>query len=561
MNSKAILHIPESPFACYLGNGRFLLRLRVDKGDRDVNAYVHYGAKYPFTEKRDIAAMRISYEDGDFAYLDAIVELNDRRLAYVFELREGEKRQFYSEKGLIGGYDFKVSYRDFFQFPYVYEQMSTPGWVKGAVFYQIFPDRLKMGDKGKDKGYINLKWGDKPKPTSFAGGDLKGIIESIPYLNELGVNAIYLTPIFLSKSYHKYDTFDYMRIDPQLGDEKDLINLIHAAHKSGIRIMLDAVFNHVSKESIYFKDAIANGKDSYYWDWFFVKGDSIDVDEPNYEYFSVCPYMPKLNGDCPSCYEYLLGVCLHYLKLGIDGWRLDVADEVSHRFWKRLSEDIKLRYPESILVAEHWHNPNRFLEDGIDGAMNYPITYAVEDYIAKKEIDAAGAASRINRIYANLYPSKIDGMLNLLESHDTFRFLTLCGGDVDRYRQALALLFFLPGMSCIYYGTEIPMEGGYDPDSRRCFPQEGFERQSDQFRFLQKLISLRKQSPMAGGDFSCYEEDGMLVVERTKGGEGLRLMLNATSAPKPCHGEFLLESKKENDELLPSGFIIRRIKR
>ena len=164
MNSKAILHIPESPFACYLGNGRFLLRLRVDKGDRGVDAYVHYGAKYPFTEKQDIAAMRISYEDGDFAYLDAIVELNDRRLAYVFELREGEKRQFYSEKGLAGGYDFKVSYRDFFQFPYVYEQTSTPGWVKGAVFYQIFPDRLKMGDKGKDKSYINLKWGDKPKP-------------------------------------------------------------------------------------------------------------------------------------------------------------------------------------------------------------------------------------------------------------------------------------------------------------------------------------------------------------------------------------------------------------
>ena len=325
--------------------------------------------------------------------------------------------------------------------------------------------------------------------------------------------------------------------------------------------MLDAVFNHVSKDSIYFKDAIANGKDSYYWDWFFVKGDSIDLDKPNYEYFSVCPYMPKLNGESPSCYEYLLGVCLHYLKLGIDGWRLDVADEVSHRFWKRLSEDIKLRYPDSILIAEHWHNPNRFLEDGIDGAMNYPITYAIEDYIAGKRIDAAAAASRINRIYAGLYPSKIGGMLNLLESHDTFRFLTLCDGDIDRYRQALALLFFLPGMSCVYYGAEIPMEGGYDPDCRRCFPQDGFERKTDQFSFLQKLITLRKQPPIADGDFRCYEEDGMLVVERSKGGDGLRLILNATPNPKPCHGDFVLGSKKENDELLQSGFIIRRIKR
>ena len=559
MNPKAILHIPESPFACPLGDGRFLVRLRVDASERGLEAYVHYGAKYPFTKKRHKAKMRLAYLDSEFAYLEATLRLDDPRLAYVFELRQNGERRYYSEKGLVERYDFSVSYRDFFQFPYVWGTDKSPSWVDDAVFYQIFPDRFRIGKGDLKKDYINLRWGDAPNPKSFAGGDLKGIIESLPYLRKLGINAIYLTPIFLSPSNHKYDTVDYLRIDPQFGSEDDLKELIALAHGLNMRIVLDAVFNHVSRDSVYFLDAIKNGKGSQYWDWFFVKGDAIDLDSPNYEYFSVCPYMPKLNAASPSCSRFLLKVCLHYLELGIDGWRLDVADEVSHAFWAMLSSNIKRLYPDSILVAEHWHNPNRFLEDGLDGAMNYPVTYAIEDFIAKKEIDAFSFASRINRIYANLYPTKLKGMLNLLESHDTFRFLTLCQGDEDRYRQALAILFFLPGMSCLYYGAEVPLEGGYDPDCRRCFPSSSFKRKSSQFDFLRKLIRIRKLKALSEDGFRCYEKGGLLFIERGSGAKAIQLAVNATDSPRECPPSCLLGNKHQNGKLLPNGFIIRRI--
>lgn len=503
--------------------------------------------------------MRLAYLEEEFAYLEAILRLDDPRLAYVFELRENGKRQYYSERGLLGRYDFSVSYRDFFQFPYAYEPAQSPSWVNDAVFYQIFPDRFRIGKGGADKAYVNLRWGDVPNPKSFAGGDIKGIIESLPYLKKLGVNAIYLTPIFLSPSNHKYDTVDYLRVDPQFGSEDDLKQLIQLAHSQKMRIVLDAVFNHVSRESVYFRDAVSKGRESPYWDWFFVNGDVIDLDNPNYEYFSVCPYMPKLNAASPSCSKFLLEVCLHYLELGIDGWRLDVADEVSHEFWAMLSANIRRLYPDSILVAEHWHNPNRFLEDGLDGAMNYPATYAIEDFIAKKEIDASLFASRINRIYANLYPAKIKGMLNLLESHDTFRFLTLCKGDEDRYRQALAILFFLPGMSCLYYGAEVPLEGGYDPDCRRCFPPSSFKRKSSQFDFLHKLIRIRKLKALSEGGFRCYEKGGLLFIERGSGANAIELAVNATGTPRECSPSCLLSHNCENGKLLPNGFIIRRI--
>lgn len=562
MNTQALFHLSESPYASLVSETNFCLRLRLGSEDRNLQVYAHFGGKYPFPTKREKIEMNLAYLDSDFAYFEAIAPIPDKRLAYVFEIVEDGHSYFYTERGLLDHYDFAYSYKDFFQFPYLHavDIPSLPAWLNQAFFYQIFPDRFKLGDKGKDRSYINLAWGDKPTPKSFAGGDLAGIIERLPYLSNLGVNVLYLTPIFLSPSYHKYDIVDYLTIDPQLGDEATLKKLIEEAHALGIRIVLDAVFNHLSSESSFFQDAVKNGRKSPYWDWFFVQGDHIDLKHPNYEFFSVCPYMPKLNPDSPSCAEYLKSVALHYLELGIDGWRLDVADEVSHEFWRDFRKAIKSAYPEALILGEHWHNPHAFLKgDEFDGVMNYPVTYALERYLASKETDAAECASALNRIYANLRPSQIQANLNLLDSHDTFRFYTLCQENIDQLECALSALIFLPGCPGIYYGTEIPLPGNFDPDSRRCFPFDG-EKPTPHSELLRILIGIHNKQISRLPQFACQAENRLLHLVRSNGEEGIELYINATDQPieLPDHGH-LLAHRYEGKTLQPNGFLIRRL--
>lgn len=564
MNTQALLHISESPYASLVSEKDFCLRLRLASEDKGLSIYAHFGGKYPFPTSRDKIPMALAYLDSEFAYFEAIIPVKDKRLAYVFEIVENGQSHFFTEKGLTDHYDFACSYKDFFQFPYLHQidVPSLPSWLKGAFFYQIFPDRFKLGDKGKDLSYVNLDWGGAPTPQSFAGGDLEGIRERLPYLASLGVNALYLTPIFLSPSYHKYDIVDYLKIDPQLGDEKTLKRLIDDAHKAGIRLVLDAVFNHLSSQSLFFQDAVKNGRKSPYWDWFFVHGDHIDLNKPNYEYFSVCPYMPKLNPDSSTCAAYLKKVALHYLDLGIDGWRLDVADEVSHEFWRDFRKAIKSAYPEALILGEHWHNPHAFLKgDEFDGVMNYPLTYALESYLASKNSDARHCASEINRIFANIRPSQIQGNLNLLDSHDTFRFYTLCKENIDLLECALAALVFMPGCPGIYYGTEIPLPGNFDPDSRRCFPLDG-EKPTAHSELLRNLIVIHTKQISHLSKFRCQEIEGLLRIERSEGGQGLELYINATDHPVQLKGDdHLLAHRYESKHIEPNGFLIRRLQK
>ncbi len=562
MNESAIYHQSESPFATPLGKGMFLFRLRLGIEDKGDKVLVHFGNKYLFPKRRNTVEAKPLYETRNFVYFEAVCELDDPRLAYVFEIKEGGESLFLSERGLSKGYDFERSYEDFFQYPYVHEGAvpRLPEWTQNAVFYQIFPDRFFRGERGKDDSYINLKWGEKPKAKSFAGGDLKGIKEKLPYLSELGVNALYLTPIFLSPSYHKYDIVDYLKIDPQLGSEEDLKELIAAAHARDIKIVLDAVFNHISAESPFFKDVVEKGKSSPYAGWFYLGKGKPDVEKGNYLYFSCCPYMPKLRTSNPACARYLIDVAIHYLDLGIDGWRLDVADEVSHSFWKKMRAEIKKKHPEAILIGEHWHDPHAFLEgDEFDGTMNYPVTYAIVDFLAKGKIGAKEASSRLNEIFLRTNPTLSRAMLNLLDSHDTFRFRTLAGGNADALVSAFATLVFFPGMSCLYYGTEIGMEGGYDPDSRRCMDWETAKSKTACKTLIEKLIFLRKGEVLSNGSFSAKEEKGLLRIDRLYKGRGLTLLVNGSKKPvNVIAGEEVLSSNLEMGTLNPHGFLIRR---
>ncbi len=555
MNRTAIYHLNESAFAEPLPGNRFFLRLRLGKEDKDAKVVVHYGKKYVFQDVRLKKEMGLASVSGPFCHFETTVELNDPRLAYVFEITSGDEHCFYSERGVLDEYDFSLAYEDFFQYSYVRQSdaVEVPEWVHRAVIYQIFPDRFHEGKKGKDRSYINLKWGDNPTPASFAGGDLMGIVEKLPYLQDLGVNAIYLTPIFLSPSYHKYDTIDYLQIDPQLGEEEDLKTLIASAHEKGIRIILDAVFNHISDRSPFFLDAKGRGKDSPYRDWFFFD------EEGGYQYFSVCPSMPKLNPFCPSCGDYLKKVALHYLEMGIDGWRLDVSDEVDHAFWKDFRKSIKSAYPDSVIIGEHWHNAHAFLRgDEFDGVMNYPLTYAIVEALARKKIDARALADRMNGLLLRYRPSLTPYMMNLLDSHDTHRFLTLASGDRLALESALAILVFSPGMSCLYYGTEVPMEGGYDPDSRRCFPWEREKAENTHKTIVKQLISLRKSDSLSFGRVSISAENGLLHVKRGDSGNGYELLVNLSKVPVKASGRPTISSGYVGNAIQPYGFLIRR---
>lgn len=530
MNRQAIFHLSESPYSFPLSEKEFFFRLRLGIEDKEAKVYVHYGNKFFLAEMKKRIEMPLARVDGLFAYFEVIAPLEDNRVGYVFEIEEGGKTYYYTERGLLEEYVFKDCYKDYFEYSCVHPEDPSlpPAWTKNAVFYQIFPDRFRLGDESKDKSYITMDWFASPKPGDFAGGDLKGIADSIGYLSSLGINAIYLTPIFKAMTSHKYDTIDYMRIDPQFGTEEDLSDLLAKAHQAGIKVVLDAVFNHVSALSPFFQDAVKKGKESPYFDWFYVEGDAIDFKKRNYQTFSLARYMPKLKVTNPETEAYLFEVVLHYLRLGIDGWRFDVGDEISHSFIRKVREKVKAAFPEALMLGEHWHNAHSFLRgDEYDGVMNYPFTYAAYDYIIYGKDDARRSAFRLNELYTHYRFQNALACLNLLDSHDTHRFLNLASGNEAKLQCAIAMEFFFPGMSCLYYGTEIPMDGGFDPDCRRGFPYETALKGSKHMEVVKQLIKIRKDPRLGSYHFLAKEENGLLILSRGEG-KSLKLAINQT---------------------------------
>ena len=294
MNKTAICHIPGSQYSFAYGEQELRIRLRAEKGDLDRVTLI-YAVKYDWLKERKTVSMQKSYTDELFDYYTAELIVPDSRIGYVFYLESGKEAYYYSEERLTVDYDHEKSYYNFFQHPYINEAdvHRKVGWCDGAVFYQIFIDRFRMGDTKKDTGYINKQWGEIPDPKSFYGGDLRGIREKLGYLEELGVNAVYLTPVFSSPSNHKYDTVDYFHVDRMFGSDEDLKALVEEAHARGIRIVLDAVFNHCSMHCAEFQDVLEKGRASRYFDWFLIRGEKPDPEEGNYECFAACRYMPK----------------------------------------------------------------------------------------------------------------------------------------------------------------------------------------------------------------------------------------------------------------------------
>lgn len=536
MNEHAMLHTPDSKYCFPVGEQEVVIRFRMAREDTGAKVTLIYGCKYEFHERRQKARMEIKYTDRLYHYYEIRLKLSDVRLAYIFQIENENQIYYFSEDGLTETYNFEEGFYDFFQLPYINanDVMPMVDWMKQATFYQIFVDRFYMGNRAKDTSYINMKWEDKPTPKSFAGGDIRGITEKLDYLMELGITAIYLTPIFQSLSNHKYDTIDYMTIDPQFGTKEDFAGLVKEAHARGIRVVLDAVFNHCSMQMRQFADVLEKGKNSRYYNWFVICGDFPNPEKCNYECFAACNYMPKLNTANEEVQDFLIQIALYWLKeFDIDGWRLDVSDEISHGFWRKFRQAVKREKADAVIIGENWHDAYPYLQgDQYDSIMNYAFTKACLDYFARGTFDAAQMAEKLNANLMRNTEQVNRMMLNLLDSHDTHRFFTEVKKDKDKLVAAVALTIVFPGAPCIYYGTEICMEGGYDPDSRRGFCWDETAWDKEVHTKIKELIHLRENPGLAEAWVRIYEKEQMLVVRRECDKEAWTLYVNLTGGEK-----------------------------
>lgn len=531
MNRHSIQHTPDSEDAYATDKETLRLVLKVGHGEKVKEIGVLWNNKYDFCKRRKYARMRYLCEDGERDYYVCELKSADARYAYIFLITEASGAEwYYSEEGLTQEYDFEHAYYTFFQYAYnnAADIVKAVEWAKDAVFYQIFPDRFRKGKKGKDERYITQRWDAVSGAKDFAGGDLKGITEKLGSLKEKGFNALYLTPVFLSPSNHKYNVTDYLKVDPMFGDEGDLKELIQEAHRLGMKVVTDAVFNHCDESNAMFADVKEKGRESEYYDCFLVRGDrpqkSADGkkgEDPspsyglcNYEIFANCPYMPKWNTSSEKAREYLIHVALTYLSWGFDGLRLDVADELSHVFRRELRQAVKERYPEAILIGEVWHENGMYLRgDEFDGVMNYKLQKVYADYFGGK-VNAEEAAGRINRTVMSNRKQHNEMMLNFLDNHDLPRFLRVCGEDEKKLRAALGAMYFTEGMPCVMYGTELPLTGDGDPDCRRTYDWTKAEKLGE---YLKELSEARRDCPK--GEFYAEAEDGRLVLIREGQGE------------------------------------------
>lgn len=550
MNKYAVQHIMDSSYCFPTGEHDITIRLRTAKDDIS-QVWIFYESKYRIQEHQNKAEMTKVFSGSEFDYYSISLHLEDTRLAYVFYLFDGKEYKYFSEDGLTDTYDYSKGYYNFFQFPYINKVDILPmvDWMRSARFYQIFVDRFNIGDKSKDMSYVNMEWGEKPTPKSFAGGDIKGITEKLDYIKNLGIDSIYLTPIFKSISNHKYDISDYLEIDKDFGTKEDLRDLVDKAHEKGMHIVLDAVFNHCSDEMIQFQDVLKNGIASEYHDWFIIDGDKPDQEKVNYETFASCNYMPKLDTSNPEVRKFLIGIAVHYInEYHIDGWRLDVSDEVSHDFWREFRRAVKEAAPEAVIIGENWHDASVYLKgDQYDSIMNYAFTKAALDYWSTDQLDAKGMAQRLNDLLARNSDTVDHMMLNLLDSHDTHRFFSEVHEDESRLKEALCLLYLYPGVPCIFYGTELKTTGGYDPDCRKCMDWDkaaGVD-QTDIYKIITALADLRKTYDFSSSlPVITADESGKVLEIRYKIGDAeIDLYINNTDTvcTLPCDHQTMLK--------------------
>lgn len=504
-----------------------------------------------------------------------------KRLAYYFLIENDKEKYFMYEDRFYTPKEHK-SYNgreQLFTFPWMNpaDIIKTPDWVNDTVWYQIFIDRFCNGKEELNPKNVR-PWRSPDKTVKlfeYFGGDLPGITSKLDYLSSLGITGLYLTPVCKGQSNHKYDTASYTHLDPHFGSDEDMKNLVENAHKHGIRVMMDGVFNHTGVLFKPWKDVVKNGPDSKYYDWFIINHWPFNplggnAKAGNYYSFAFADNMPKLNTNNPKVIHYIIKVLTSWInKYDIDGIRLDVAGEISHVLCKQIHTNLKALKPDFYILGELWHDSTPWLRgDEYDSVMNYPYTDSLNDFWADKSKTALDFEYSINRCFT-MYPLQINrALFNLLDSHDTIRLITKLK-SLSQFYQQLTVLFTMPGTVCIYYGTEIALEGSYDPDCRRCMPWSGIMKGEyyDRISMMKSLIELRKTHPSLRSndyEFRRITDNPRVIsyVRRDDTGEEIMVVLNCGSQPFSLDvrkNSILFSLDHRNNMLNPDGVIVYSI--
>jgi cyclomaltodextrinase / maltogenic alpha-amylase / neopullulanase len=435
--------------------------------------------------------------------------------------------------------------------------MYTPEWAKHAVFYQIFPDRFAMSERvAKPRGLE--AWYSAPTVHGYKGGDLLGVVEKLDYFQDLGITALYFNPVFQSASNHRYHTHDYFQVDPMLGGNAALRELLDESHERGLKVVLDGVFNHASRGFFQFHDILENGDKSPYLDWFHIRKYPLNAyggGDIGYDAWWGLPALPKFNTNTIAVREFLFSVATFWLHFGIDGWRLDVPNEIADdKFWQEFRTRCRAVNPECYIVGEIWDDATHWLQgDQFDAVMNYPIARAIYGFVAKSlndaeimrsgfqkiyKLDAVEFVEELGVLFSKHRPEVVDVQLNLLGSHDTPRALTILKQDEVALRLAILLQFFLPGVPCLYYGDELGLAGNHDPDNRAAMPWQAQQHWNHSLRdYIKRLLAFYHQHPaLRRGVFKpLYAKGKTVVLERKLEGNHAVVIVNAEDSRVPLN--------------------------
>jgi len=546
MNPATIFHRPMSEYAFALDDTHYIFRLRTGKGEAE-SVRFYYADRAVMTPKLQFAPLPMEKfrTDRYFDWYEIRLETRFERIAYYFELQNGVETLFYyGDCYEMAGTPTRA---DYFQLPFNHraDRFAAPAWTRDAVVYNIFPDSFAAGKRLAPNGAPPCR-----------GGTVRGVTENLDYIASLGFNCIYLNPIFAARSYHRYDTLDYYRIDPHMGAEDDLRDLVRRAHALGIRVILDGVFNHVSSDHPFFRDVLEKGRASRYYSCFYALPETPRLpaagELPGYTCFSYVADMPKTNTADPFLRQYFCDIGAYWVrKFDVDGWRLDVANELDDGFLRAFRASVKAAKSGALIVGEVWENAAHYLGgDMLDSAMNYDFRRYCRRFFAEQTVDAETFDTNVSTLLLRYNENALFAQLNLLDSHDVSRFLSLCGGKTERMELAVLLQMTFPGMPCVFYGDEKGLCGESEPEYRRPMAWDASSPLEEVYR---RMIALRKTHPaLRYGSFhtelAC---GGVYRYSRVWNGTKITVAMNLGAEPVKAEkrGTLLLK-KGENRDII-----------
>lgn len=528
---SGISHAPLSKDAYMVAEDSLVVSIKAAKGDL-AKVDLYFGDRVCQKDPIDVFKVEMELVASDMVndYFECEIKTDYTRVCYYFELTDfaGEKL-FYDEYGF--SQRISTNRTQYFQFPYLRKEdmISIPEWVNGIVMYHIFPDSFADGKRSISCEEKNIQEGDIQYHSNL-GGTIKGIEENLDYIASLGANCIYINPIFKANSYHKYDTVDYMDIDPCFGTIEDFKELVKACHSKDIKVILDGVFNHCGPDFFAFKDVLKNGEKSKYVDWFYKLRFPIETKPiPNYEAFAYVAAMPKLNTGNPEVEKYCCDVGRFWIReCGIDGWRMDVANEINHDFFRAFRKAIKEENPESFLIGEIWEDSTIWLQgDQFDSTMNYTFTNICKDFFGTEEISVSTFDARIHKMNRR-YPRQVAlAQMNFLDTHDVQRFKSACNSDEEKLKLALAYMVCAVGIPSVFYGDEKGIEGTTEPEYRSPM---AWDKQTELEDYYRQLLRVRRSTKaLQKGNYKtvlCDDEKKLYMFSRTYEDETALIIFN-----------------------------------